>query len=61
MDIRKVEIVSRKDVDSGFEYYIRMPNRRMIMIFSDRELDVGAKVYIVCDYVRGNFENVKFA
>ena len=61
MDIRKVEIISRKEIDDGFEYYVRMPNRRMIKMTSDRELDVGIKVYVVCDYIHGNFENVKFA
>lgn len=61
MDIKKVEIISRKEINDGFEYYIRMPNRRMIKMTSDRELDVGTTVYVVCDYIHGNFENLKFA
>lgn len=60
-DIRKVEIISKKPLENGFEYFIRMPNRRMITIKSERDLPVGNSAYVVCTYFAGEFLNVSFA
>ena len=60
MDIRQVQIISKREIDNGFEYYIRMPNRRMLVVLSERDFTVCAKVYVSCDYVLGNFCNIKF-
>lgn len=59
-DIKKVEIISKKPLEKGFEYFLRMPNRRMISIKSDRDLPVGNFAYVSCEYFAGNFENVSF-
>lgn len=60
MDIRQVQIISKREIDNGFEYYIRMPNRRMLVVLSERDFPVCAKVYVSCDYVFGNFCNIEF-
>lgn len=60
-DIRKVEIISKKPLEKGFEYFIRMPNRRMITLISERDLPVGNSAYVVCNYFAGEFFNVSFA
>lgn len=58
--INKVQIVSRKPLDEGFEYFIRMPNRRMVTLISDRDMIVGNEVYISYTYFGGEFFNICF-
>lgn len=59
--IKKVMVVSKKNSESGFEYFLRMPNRRMISIFSEKDVMVGTEMYVLYDYISGEFHNVIFA
>lgn len=59
--IKEVTIVSKKEVGDNFEYAIRLQNRRMYIVVSDRDLTVGNKVYIMCNYFCGECSNIVFA
>lgn len=59
--IKKARVISKKNSESGFEYFLRMPNRRMISIFSEKDVVVGTELYVLYDYIHGEFHNVVFA
>lgn len=56
--LEKGVIVSKKDKEEYFEYAIRFnKNRRMILVHSQNDLVVGNDVFVLCDFVNGEYTN----
>ena len=56
--LEKGVIVSKKNKEEYFEYAIRfIKNRRMILVHSQNDLIVGNDVFVLCEFVNGQYIN----